>query len=68
MGYPWRARWERLLTVLAHVAQELWGASADGLVALVDGAVALVLAVVLTRLQVTVGTREAHQTTTGRST
>lgn len=56
------------LTVLALVAQEAVWAAAGGLVALVDGAVASVLAVVLTGVQVTSGTSKAGLTATGGST
>lgn len=54
-------------TVLALVTQEALRAVAGGLVALIDGAAASVLADVFTRLQVTLWPSKAGLTATGRS-
>ena len=57
------ARWT--LTELALVSQEVGWTAAGGLVALVDGAVAAVLAVVLAGVLVAVGPGEARLAATG---
>lgn len=55
------------LTILALVTQKPWWTAAGWLVAQVDGAVASIVAVVFTNVQVTSGPREASLTAAGRS-
>lgn len=56
------------MTVLALVTQEALWTTAGWLVALVDSAVAPILAVVVANMQVTFGASEASLTAAGRST
>lgn len=63
---PGSSETARVLTVLALITQEVVGTLAGGLVPAADRAVASVLAVILTGVQVAVRPREARQASAGR--
>lgn len=56
------------LTVLALITQDVGGASADGLISSVDGAVSSILAVTVAGTEIAVRTRETWTTATSRRT